>query len=107
MNESSKDFSQPENFNINDIEEASTDSDKEDTNVVHAGNVEVWKRLSFNEKAKARPFITSIVLLLWVICTVAGVMRWVGVGDITLLAISPALIIVPVGVVLKFYYVKE
>jgi hypothetical protein len=99
-NNSSQDLSQCNEFDIEEINESSND---EDENVVNAGEIEEWERLQI-EKSKARPYITGIVISLWVICIIVGLIRWDISGDISLLISSPVLLIFPLRNVLKFYF---
>jgi hypothetical protein len=103
--QSSKDFSQAKNFEVEDIKEIETPSDEDET-VDKAGYVDAWKRLSFKEKAKARPFITGIVMALWAVSIVAGLVTWMTSKDITLLVASPVLMTLPVRQIV-IYYFKE
>jgi hypothetical protein len=100
MNSSSQDFRPPKDF---EIEEVETLLDDEEKTVLKAGNVEKWERLEL-EKVKARPYITSIVISLWVICTIAGFIRWTTLGDVSLLISSPILLVGPLNEILRFYY---
>jgi hypothetical protein len=97
---SSQDFGLPEDF---DIEEITNTSDEEEETVVIAGVVETWERLQV-EKAKTRPYITGTVIVVWIICTIAGLIRWGTAGDISLLISSPVLLIFPLRQVLSFYF---
>jgi hypothetical protein len=97
---SSQDLSHCKDFDIEEVKESSND---EEENVVNAGEIEEWERLQV-EKAKARPYITGIVISLWVICTIVGLIRWDISGDISLLISSPVLLIFPIRNVLQFYF---
>lgn len=91
----------PKNFDIKDVEDS---SNHEEGNLEKAGSIEIWKRLKFNEKAKARPFITGIVLLVWFTWVIVGLVRLVITGETFLLITSPALLSVPVYRIVKFYF---
>jgi hypothetical protein len=103
MNEkSSKDFIQPRDFGVYDIEEVS--SEDEENNAINAGEVKAWKHLEAGEKTKTRLYITRIVVSLWVIWTLVGLIKYFTAGDISLLISSPTLLIFPVRKVLEFYF---
>jgi len=95
-----QDFSQVQNFDVEDVEAS---SGKEEQNVVNAGEIETWKRLEI-EKAKARPYITGVAMSIWVIWTIVGLIRCAIAGDISLLISSPALLVLPLSKVLNFYF---
>ena len=86
-----QDLSQLQNLDIEEVHASSNEADKE---VVDAGKVEEWERL-FAEKTKVRPYITGIVMLVWMIWTIVGLIRCAAVGDITLLITSPTILIFP------------
>ena len=89
----------PEDF---DVEEAFDTSDEAD-DVVFAGTVRPWEMQEYSEKAKARPYITGVVLSTWSISVIASALRFLLTSDF-LLFIPPALIAVPLYLVLRFYY---
>src|SRR5260221_13828774 len=89
----------PQDF---DIEEAPTASN-EATEIVYAGTVESWRMLEFAEKAKIRPYITGIILSVWVIGIIASALRFLITGNF-LLILPPALISAPLYIILKFYF---
>ncbi len=85
-----------------DVEEVSDASDEANT-VVYAGHVETWEILQFAEKAKARPYITGIVISIWTIGVIASAIKMFLTGNLLLL-VPPALISVPMYIVLRFYF---
>lgn len=89
----------PEDF---DIEEVSNASD-EASDALYEGTVDTWKMLEFAEKAKVRPYITGIVLSAWAFGILASALRFMITGNY-LLIIPPALISVPLYIILKFYF---
>lgn len=94
-----QDFDLPEDFDIKEVSNALDEAN----DVVYAGTVETWKMLEFAEKAKARPYITGIVLSVWAISIIGSAFRLLITGNF-LLIIPPALISVPLYIVLKFYF---
>jgi hypothetical protein len=101
MKISSQDFRPPKDF---EIEEVKTSPEDQEKTVLEAGNVEEWQHLELKEKVKARLYITSLVISLWMICTIAGLIRWTSAGDASLLISSPILLIGPLHEILRFYY---
>lgn len=99
VNEAWKRFDSLENFDVKEV----TDTSDEAENVVNGGVVEGWRPLEFAEKAKARPYITRVVLSTWSIAIVASAIRLLIAGDF-LLAVPPVLISVPLCIVLKYYF---
>jgi hypothetical protein len=99
-NNSSQDLSHCKDFDIEEVTETSNDEEK---NVVNACEIETWERLQV-EKAKARPYITGIVISLWILCIITGLIRWDTTGDSSFLICSPVLLILPLRNVLKFYF---
>src|SRR5947209_4891073 len=100
---SSNNFRLPQSL---DIEEVQHSSDDEKLSAINGGTVETWKRLTFAqiaEKSRARPYITGLIMSIWAIWTIAGLIRCLTAGDTSLLISSP-LWLIPVRVVLKFYY---
>ncbi len=100
MSSSSQDFKPFQSFDIEEIEASTTD---EERSILDEGAVEEWTHLEI-EKAKARPYITSTVILLWVVCTVVGLIIWMTTGNIAPFVSSPVLLIKPLLDILKFYY---
>jgi hypothetical protein len=93
------DPSAPENF---DVEEVSNASD-EANDVVFAGIVETWELLELSEKAKLRPYIAGTVISIWAISLIASALRLLSTGSFLLL-VPAAIILVPLYIVLKFYF---
>jgi hypothetical protein len=89
----------PQDF---DVEEVSDASDEADT-VVYAGHVEPWEIVQFAEKAKARSYITGIVISIWAIGIIASAIKMFLTGNLLLL-VPPALVSVPMYIVLRFYF---
>lgn len=89
----------PKNF---DLEEASNASNESD-NVVYAGTVEMWKLQELSEKAKLRPYITCTVISVWAISLIASALRLLSTGNFLLL-VPAAIILVPLCIVLRFYF---
>ncbi len=89
-----------------DVEESDGSSNKEEHDIVNAGYVETWQQLVFFEKARVRSNITRIVITVWAICTTVSLIRFIMTGDVILLG-SPALLMVPLQVVLKFYFKSD
>ena len=100
MGSSSQDFKPFQSFDIEEVEASAND---EEGSILNEGAIEEWKHLEI-EKAKARPYITSTVLLLWVVCTVVGLIIWTTTGNIAPLVSSPVLFTKPLLDILKFYY---
>src|SRR6266851_3557498 len=99
QSESHYEISLSEDFDIAEV----TNIPDETDNVVDAGNIEDWKLLELSEKAKARPFITGIIVSVWTVGIVMSAIRFLMTGNF-LLVIPPALISAPLYMVLKFYY---
>ena len=99
QHESHYEIGLPQDFDIAEVANVPDETD----NVVDAGNIEDWKLLELSEKAKARPFITGIIVSVWAIDIVMSAIRFLITGDL-LLAIPPALISAPLYIVLRFYY---
>jgi len=97
----------PKSFEKNDIEEVELSSKEDKNDMRHFGVVETWKRPEVSERAKARPYIASVVMFLWVIGTTVGLIRFIAVGDISVLIYSPVVLMVPVKVILDFYFKRE
>ncbi|SRR6266567_2307864 len=85
-----------------DVEEVSDATDEADT-VAYAGHVETWETLQFAEKAKARPYITGVVISIWAIGIIGSALKMFLTGNLLLL-VPPALISVPMYIVLRFYF---
>ena len=94
-----QDSSELEDFDINEVSDVSDQADA----IVFAGTVGSWEMQEYSEKAKARPYITGIVLSTWSISVIASALRFLLTSDF-LLFIPPALIAVPLYLVLRFYY---
>src|SRR5258708_3650275 len=99
MENDHQEISLPEDF---DLEEVFTTS-SETSDIVYAGVVETWRELEFTEKAKARPYITGIVLSVWAIGIAVSAFRLLITGNF-LLIIPSALISAPLYIILKFYF---
>lgn len=96
---SSQDIKPPKNFDIEDVETSLNDE-----TVVKAGEVGIWKDREKAERAKWRPRIASVVVFVWILCTLVGLLRWVTLGDTLLLMGSPLLLLDPLRRVLKYYF---
>src|ERR1700730_4653314 len=92
-------ISLPEDFDIVEVANVPDETDS----VVDAGNIKNWKMLELSEKAKARPFITGIIVTVWGVGIVMSAIRFLITGNF-LLVIPPALISAPLYIVLRFYY---
>ena len=86
-------------FDISEVSPASYDV----TEVIDAGTVEPWRMLEYVEKAKVRPYITGIVLSVWVTSIVASAIRFLITGNF-LLIIPSALLCGPLYILMKFYF---
>ncbi len=89
----------PQDFDIEEVPTASNEA----TEIVHAGTVEIWRMLEFAEKAKIRPYITSIIISVWAAGIIASALRFLITGNF-LLILPPALISAPLYIILKFYF---
>lgn len=89
----------PQDFDINEVPKASEEAKK----VLFAGTVETWKTRELEEKAKARPYISRIVIGVWAIGIIISALRLLITGDF-LLVIPPTLISVPLYIILRFYF---
>jgi hypothetical protein len=99
QNESHNEISLPEDFDITEVAHIPVETN----NIIDAGNIEDWKRLELSEKAKARPFITGIIVSVWAAGRVVSAIRFLITGNF-LLVIPPALISAPLYIILRFYY---
>jgi hypothetical protein len=97
----------PKRFKQDDIEEIKTPSIEDKDNVLDFGLVETWKRPVISERTKLRPYITSIVMGLWVAGTAIGLVRFLMVGDISILIYSPVVLMVPLKAILDFYFKED
>lgn len=95
----------PRELEVKDVSNDSSGSLtlNEQEHVIYGGIVEEWKALEFSERKKARPYLVSIVVVVWAISVIASAFRLVVAGNV-LLAIPPALVSVPLNTVLKFYF---
>src|SRR5258708_4162705 len=94
-----QDFDPEEDFDVKEVSDASDEAD----DVVLAGTVRPWEMLEYSEKAKARPYITGIVLSTWSISVIASALRLLFTGNL-LLFVPPVLIAAPLYLILRFYY---
>lgn len=89
----------PKDFDV----EAPSNASDETQNTVYAGTVEAWERLELSEKAKARPYITGIVVSTWTVSVIICVLRVLITGNL-MFTIPQALFTVPLYIVLRFYF---
>jgi hypothetical protein len=97
----------PKDFDIEAVPAASD----EEQDILHLGPVNTWNRGTLNkwkeeehkEKAKARPYISIIVISVWAVCISVSVFKALITGNF-LLIIPPALISVPLYIILRFYF---
>lgn len=85
-----------------DVEEV-TDASDEPSDIVNGGTIEDWRMLEFTEKIQARPYIAGVVLSTWSIAVIASIIKLLIAGNF-LFAVPPALISVPLCIVLKYYF---
>jgi len=89
----------PEDFDIDEVPPASNEA----TEIVHYGTVEIWRIHEFAEKAKVRPYITSIIISVWAAGIIASALRFLITGNF-LLILPPAFISAPLYIILKYYF---
>ena len=96
-------FTKPKDFEINEIKVSQANGKNE---IDEAGFVQTWKPIALpreTEKARLRPWITGITLFIWVVSIVVGLSRYLATGDATLF-IGTNLLLLPICMVLRFYY---
>lgn len=89
-----------------DVEEA--DREVVEKQLVYAGEIREWWKQDQKsiEKAKARPFIATVVIVIWVLVLVATAIRSFVTGDFLIL-IPPTIISIPLTIILQFYFKED
>jgi hypothetical protein len=88
-----------QNFNIDEVPPSDGD---EDESIVNGGSIEIWTP-DYAEEKKLRPFIATIIVIVWGIGIIASAVRAFMTGDV-LIVVPPAVITVPLMTVLRFYF---
>ncbi len=82
---------------------------EEESEVAYTARIKLGRRIPHDgpEDPRMRVQITYVVLLVWVMWVVFGFIRLSLTGDKTMLLAAPILILVPLSVVLKYYFGRK
>src|SRR5690348_16934589 len=103
QNASLNDFAKPKDFDISEIESSTATTEND---IIKAGVVPTWKPISNSdetERSTFRPKITVIMLLIWATAIFVGLIKYIATGD-AMLFMGSNLLLIPVCIVLRFYY---
>ena len=97
----------PEIFKEDDIAEVDDDTETEEDSTIHGGTVKPWKRIESSSFTRARLYIAGIILAIWSIGVIVGLARYAATGDLSILVYSPPALMVPLVLVLRYFFQKR